>query len=62
MRFEDKILRKFVNEDKPQVVQPCSSMTFGIVAEGSTQVKGSLGNFGYNQNYQISKNCEVNEF
>ena len=28
MRFEDKILRKFANEDKPQVVEACYVMYF----------------------------------
>ena len=26
--YEDKMLRKFANEDKPQVVQPCNDSTF----------------------------------
>ena len=33
-RFEDKILRKLANEDKPQVVTACVRLTPGTVNEG----------------------------
>ena len=52
MRFEDIILKKIANEDKPQVVQPCHEAKFPL-NNTLTFPYHDLQEFGLHNNSEI---------